>query len=136
VYLTELPSVFAEVLAGLIESEATLMMQRHAAVDAAAQLIPQSTGDDLEVWEHRLETQIEMSPLFKETEKQALIRARRGQGPFRERVAAIESRCRTTSLAFGLYEFNLAESLRRNLPLATRCRPAGLKNALKQCGCA
>jgi hypothetical protein len=96
VYLTELPSVFAEVLAGLIGSEATLMMQRYMMVDTDEQFILPSTGDDLDAWEHRLETQIEMSPLVKQTEKQALIRARRGQGLFKERVAAIESRCRIT----------------------------------------
>lgn len=39
-----------------------------------------------------------MNPLFKETGKQALIRARRGQGLFKERVAAIESRCRITGV--------------------------------------
>src|SRR6188508_2766979 len=39
-----------------------------------------------------------MNPLFKKTEKQALIRARRGQGLFKERVAAIEPRCRITGV--------------------------------------
>ncbi len=95
VYLTEVPLVFAEVLAGLIGNEATLVLRHEAALDSA-QHAPPATGDDLDAWEHRLEAQIEMSPLVKETEKEALIRARRGQGLFKERVWAIESRCRIT----------------------------------------
>ena len=95
VYLTEVPSVFAEVLAGLIGDEATLVLRQEALLDSA-QHVPPSAGDDLDAWEHRLEAQIEVSPLVQETEKEALIRARRGQGLFKERVWAIESRCRIT----------------------------------------
>lgn len=71
------------------------MIQHETALDVI-QNAPPSAGDDLDAWEHRLEAQIEMSPLVKETEKEALILARRGQGLFKERVAAIESRCRLT----------------------------------------
>lgn len=97
VYLTEVPLVFAEVLAGLIGSEAAFIMQRETAQDSV-QNVPRSLGDDLDAWEHRLETQIETDATIRETEKDALIRARRGQGMFRERVSLIESRCRVTGV--------------------------------------
>ncbi len=95
VYLTEVPPVFAEVLAGLIGGQARLVMQREIAEDPV-NAIPPSFGDDLDAWEHRLETQIKSDLSVKETEKEAIIRARRGQGLFKERVMSIESRCRIT----------------------------------------
>lgn len=53
VYLTELPLFFAEVLAGLIGKEATLLMHSDAEGDAAGQYTPSSAGDDLDSWERR-----------------------------------------------------------------------------------
>ncbi len=94
VYLTELPPVFAEVLARFIGSEATALIGATVETESF-QSVP-GVGDDLDAWEHRLETQIEADPLVAETEKQTLIRARRGQGLFKDRVAVIESRCRIT----------------------------------------
>jgi hypothetical protein len=98
VYLTEVPRVFAEVLAGLIGSEATQLMQPDEISSDSVEDICQQSGDDLETWEHLIETRIEMDDSVRETEKAALIRARRGQGLFKERVAAIESRCRITGV--------------------------------------
>ena len=66
------------------------------AVAAVTQDGPPSFGDDLDAWEHRLETQVEADSSVQDTEKEAIIRARRGQGLFKERVMAIESRCRIT----------------------------------------
>ena len=57
---------------------------------------PTSFGDDLDAWEHRLEAQVESDRAVNDTEKEAIIRARRGQGLFKDRVMAIESRCRIT----------------------------------------
>ncbi len=95
VYLTEVPATFAEVLTGLIGSEATLVTHAEIAADLA-QDGPQAVGDDLDTWEHRLETQVESDDSVQDTEKEAIIRARRGQGLFKERVMAIESHCRIT----------------------------------------
>jgi HNH endonuclease len=95
VYLTELPSDFAEVLAGLIGAEVASLMITADKADMTNAVIP-GAADDLDAWEHRLEGQIEADQSVPETEKQTLIRARRGQGLFKERVALIESRCRIT----------------------------------------
>ena len=95
VYLTELPSDFAEVLAGLIGGEATSLMLDASSTSATNAALP-GMADDLDTWEYRLEAQIEADQSVPETEKQTLIRARRGQGLFKERVSLIETRCRIT----------------------------------------
>lgn len=97
VYLTEISHAFAETLGGLIGREAAVILQYRFSNDDAQQA-PIQIGDDLDTWEQRLEIRIEADMSVKETEKEALIRSRRGQGLFKERVAAIESRCRLTGV--------------------------------------
>ena len=97
VYLTEVTPMFAEVLAGLIGGEAAFIPQSEVISDREQDGV-QALGDDLDAWEHRLEAQIEADPHVRETEKEALVRARRAQGLFKERVMTIESRCRITGV--------------------------------------
>jgi hypothetical protein len=96
-YLTELPMDFAEVLAGLIGHEANALMSPVAepSPDSANRKI---AGDDLDIWEHRLEEQIQADSSVRETDREALIRARCGQGLFKQRVIRIEHRCRITGV--------------------------------------
>jgi putative restriction endonuclease len=97
VYLTEISEDFAQVLCGIIGEEARLLMaagQTETATPAAAI----HTGDDLDVWEHRLEQQVETSDSIQQTDREAIIRARRGQGIFKDRVMLIENRCRITGV--------------------------------------
>jgi hypothetical protein len=47
-------------------------------------------------WERRIEEKIEADPRIPETDRQAIVNARRGQGLFKHRVMVIESRCRVT----------------------------------------
>jgi hypothetical protein len=56
------------------------------------------TGDDLDVWEHRLEERVAADTSIRETDREAIIRARRGQGIFKQRVMQIERRCRITGV--------------------------------------
>jgi putative restriction endonuclease len=97
VYLTEVPHDFAEVLAGLIGEEARLLMAapKKEITTPTGQV---QTGDDLDVWEHRLEQQVEKDRSIRETDREAIIRARRGQGIFKERVMQIEKGCRITGV--------------------------------------
>jgi putative restriction endonuclease len=92
VYLTEVSRVFAEVLAGLIGAEAQLLTGPNVVE------LPMQTGDDLDEWEQRIERQIEANLSIPTTEKESIIRARRGQGLFKERVMEIEERCRITGV--------------------------------------
>ncbi len=91
VYLTPAPTPLAEVLIGLIGPEV-------APLALAARAVKPVLADDLEFWERRLEQQLVNDPAVKETQRQAIIRARTGQGLFRDRVSKIESRCRITGV--------------------------------------
>lgn len=91
IYLTEIPAAMAEVLGGIIGPEARSFV---VAVPTSANLIQKN--DDLDYWEHRLEQDVVEDESIPETDRQALIRARRGQGLFKQRVMQIERRCRIT----------------------------------------
>jgi hypothetical protein len=91
VYLTELPAALAEVLIGLIGAEV-------APLAAAAAAVKPMISDDLDLWEKRLEKAVAKDKSIPETERQAIVRARIGQGLFKERVSTIEKRCRITGV--------------------------------------
>jgi putative restriction endonuclease len=93
IYLTEVPKPFAEVLGGLIGAEFEAVCSMVATQQPG---IPTQVGDDLDVWEHRLEKKVEEDNTIPETDREALIRARRGQGLFKQRVREIETMCRIT----------------------------------------
>lgn len=52
----------------------------------------------LPVWERRLEEQVETDESVNETDREGIVRARRGQGLFKQRVTAIETHCRITGV--------------------------------------
>jgi putative restriction endonuclease len=110
IYLTELSQNFVEVLSGLIGGEAQLLLTGTAA-DAVVKNNRIVTGDDLDVWERRLEEQVERDESVNETDREAIVRARRGQGLFKQRVMEIETRCRITGVE------NLSHLL------ASHCKP-------------
>ena len=91
VYLTEVPTALAEVLAGLIGQEVV-------PIASAAHHVKPFAADDLDLWEGKLERQLADDSALPETERLAIIRARNGQGLFKERVAKIETRCRITGV--------------------------------------
>jgi hypothetical protein len=92
VYLTELPPTFAEALAGLVGAEAQTLVR---SIEVGP---PMQTNDDLDMWEHRIEAGIETDTTVPTTEREAIIRARQGQGIFKQRVMTIEQRCRITGV--------------------------------------
>ena len=96
VYLTEVPMPLADVLIGLIGKEAALVNDR--AARATLQTPMQVENADLEMWEHHIEAEIESNRQLLETEREALIVARRGQGLFKQRVMQVEERCRITGV--------------------------------------
>jgi len=91
VYLTEVPATLAEVLMGLIGAEVTPLA-------ALAMAVKPVISDDLDLWERRLEKLVANDSSIPETERSAIVRARVGQGLFKERVSAIEKRCRITGV--------------------------------------
>ena len=97
IYLTEISQAFAEVLVGLIGPEARPLIFV-AEVEQATKADRVATGDDLDLWEHRLEDRIASDTSIPDTDREAIIRARRGQGLFKQRVMQIETRCRVTGV--------------------------------------
>jgi len=91
VYLTEIPLALAEVLMGLIGQEVEPLA-------ISARTTKPVVADDLDVWEGKLEQQVANDISVPETERKALIRARKGQGLFKERVSQIETKCRITGV--------------------------------------
>jgi len=91
VYLTEIPAAMAEVLMGLVGEEVEPLA-------IAARSVKPVAADDLDLWEGKLEQQVASDSSVSETERRALIRARKGQGLFKDRVSQIETQCRITGV--------------------------------------
>lgn len=91
VYLTEIPEQLAEMLLKLIGPEIMLLQQE------AEHVLPVTTSD-VDSWEQYREQNIATYNTIPETERTALVQARRGQGLFKERVSRIETRCRITGV--------------------------------------
>jgi hypothetical protein len=79
VYLTEVPTTLAEVLIGLIGQEVAPIAM------SAVKVKPVST-DDLDSWERKIEQGVVNDPSIPETDRSAIVRARKGHGLFKERV--------------------------------------------------
>jgi len=76
--------------------EATLLNDLPAT--STLQTPMQAENADLEMWEHHIESKIESDSQLPDTEREALIVARRGQGLFKQRVMQIENQCRITGV--------------------------------------
>jgi putative restriction endonuclease len=80
-------------------------------VRQAAQDVKPIAADDLDFWERQLELELVNDSTLQETERLAIIRARNGQGLFKERVSAIESGCRITGMSNPVH------------PMGSHCKP-------------
>jgi putative restriction endonuclease len=95
VYLTAVSELLAYQLIDLIGSEARTIVHAWTASEplAASAL----TGQIL--WEEHQIEELKADTAIAETEREAIVLARRGQGLFRSRVAQIERRCRLTGVS-------------------------------------
>jgi len=95
VYLAEVPAPMAAVLNARIGPEAVAFLtrghERASIDDDLSQFL-----DHKERWEDQIAQGILVDPAVRDTDRDALVRARRGQGEFRRRVAAVERSCRVT----------------------------------------
>ncbi len=94
IYLTELHRDLALALANIIGTEALELARAEAVADSVLSVAP----DEVVVWERHLERDLETNLGLKETERESLVLARRGQGLFRRRVECLEERCRVTGV--------------------------------------
>ncbi|QQR72944.1 MAG: HNH endonuclease [Holophagales bacterium] len=94
VYLAELSKPLALQLAHLVGSE----VEAIARTETVAEVAADTAHPELALWEEHLRRRIEDDASLPDTEREALVLARRGQGLFRQRVQLLEQRCRVTGV--------------------------------------
>ncbi len=95
VYLTRLPEVFAASLIDLLGAEARDLVRGYRLAEEPGT----SPAIGLLEWEEHELHAVASDATLQETERQAIVFARRGQGLFKQRVMAIERACRITGVA-------------------------------------
>lgn len=94
VYLAAIPRQMALVIAHLASPELVAIVNGLQMADTSVTGMPELVG--IEEWEERERSKIKQDSHIGETEKRALLKARRGQGLFRQNVSRIEHCCRVT----------------------------------------
>ena len=97
VYLTLLPDEFALALVGLIGQQARDIVNANVSSDIISDAVPEPLPEIAE-WEDYLAAKITKDLSLDDTQKTALVQARRGQGQFKKNVHQIEKRCRITGV--------------------------------------
>jgi hypothetical protein len=97
-YLAEIGAAMALVIIDIIGPEGKASLQEGEWVcESSIEPLRSAASEELmSQWDAKALEEIELNAEVPETEKKQIIRARRGQGEFRNRVAEIESRCRVT----------------------------------------
>jgi len=99
VYLTFVPPQLADALLKIIGLEATTLITMFQKDSNADQIIVnQGTAKGLVEWEEHLIKSVQNNSALSETERMALVLARRGQGAFKENVMQVEFQCRITKV--------------------------------------
>ena len=107
VYLTRIPDRMAAALVDLLGAEARDLVLGYRVADEA----PITSAIGLVEWEEHELHEVQTDSNLPETDRQAIVLARRGQGLFKKRVMRIEHACRITGV-------NREEHLR-----ASHCKP-------------
>ncbi len=97
VYLTAVSARLAATLFALIGSDALGVAEVADDIQRTERDAP-APERDIEEWEQRVEVAIAADASIPETERAALVKARRGQGLFRDNVHLIERACRITKV--------------------------------------
>lgn len=91
-YLTSVPPELMHVLAGLIGAE----LQNLTSATRDGEIWTPGSATGLHEWEEHIARELEDNPAIPETDKLALVLARRGQGRFKDSVRRVERYCRIT----------------------------------------
>jgi HNH endonuclease len=95
-YLFQIDKPLALALAHLIDSQTVTLVSGNYVADLSK---PADTIDiHIEAWEERIEEDILSASDISVTEKETLVKARRGQGKYRELLLGLEHRCRITGV--------------------------------------
>jgi hypothetical protein len=98
IYLTSLPNDFALELIALIGQEARIVIGANQIADADDPSMADVPPDAIE-WEERLVEFIRADRKLSDTQREAVVLARRGQGLFKRNVQGIETKCRITGVS-------------------------------------
>ena len=94
VYLTRVPDRLAAALVDLLGAEARELVLGYRVAEEA----PTASAIGLVEWEEHELSQVQADTTLPETDRQAIVLARRGQGLFKKRVMRIEHACRITGV--------------------------------------
>jgi putative restriction endonuclease len=95
VYLTRLPDRLAAALVDLLGAEARDLVLGYRVAEEG----PIASAIGLVEWEEHELNQVRADATLPETDRQAIVLARRGQGLFKKRVMKIEHACRITGVS-------------------------------------
>lgn len=102
IYLAELPDSLGQALLGLIGLEGQAALQEsetHSKLNEEAAEVGRAPADILNDWDRELERRVDQDSELTKTEKEQVVKSRRGQGLFKARVASIETCCRVTKVS-------------------------------------
>lgn len=98
IYLTAVPEAFALELIALIGPEAARIVHANRAADTDDPPMADVPTDVLQ-WEEHLVEALRTDRKLSDTEREAVVLARRGQGLFKRNVQRIEEKCRITGVS-------------------------------------
>ncbi len=93
-YLFDISQDFALALAHLLDGWVVALVQGNYMMEMSRD----RSYENLVEWEDRVEEQISTDHSIHETERSALVLARRGQGKYRDRLLTVERACRVTGV--------------------------------------
>jgi hypothetical protein len=93
-YLFHIPEPLALALAQLLDRWTLDLVRGNTVLDA----LPDRSIENIAEWEDRVEKSITTDTTIRETEKLALVSARRGQGKYRKALMQVEKSCRVTKV--------------------------------------
>jgi len=97
IYLVEISQTLFSAIRDLIGDEISQALNVSVAIIESSANATADVGE-LDAWDGRLIKEVDEDTSLNETSREAIIQARRGQGLFRQRVAAIEFCCRVTGV--------------------------------------
>jgi len=95
-YLFQIDKSFALALAGLIDQRIVNIVNSNR-IEENNEVV-ETISAHIEEWENSIETSIRQSTKIPETEKETLVKSRRGQGRYREQLLVLEPKCRITGV--------------------------------------
>tara|TARA_R110002072_G_scaffold135053_1_gene276184 strand:- start:261 stop:1238 length:978 start_codon:yes stop_codon:yes gene_type:complete len=97
-YLYDISNELAFTLAGLMDQLTLDIVKGNFVSEPLFLDVPDKASENISLWEDQVEEEIASNAAIADTEKDALIRSRRGQGRFRKELYKIESACRITGV--------------------------------------